>query len=165
MNSERSPMSSIQCLDANQLIPDHRLSLYGLLARVSDYSQDDPVHTTESLFRGIDIAHHAFEFPVAALALLYRHYRPAFIAILSSLARAAPRLSTDWASQMKLSQMKPAPGECPKYPPQIRALLEMLSEVEGGEPYLRWQASDFRERYFGTAAARKGAGEAYDVRI
>jgi hypothetical protein len=151
MNSERNPMSSIQCLDANQLIPDDRLSFYGLLARVSDYSQDDPVHSTEGLYRGIDIAHHTFKFPVAALALLYRRRRPAFIAALSSLARAAPWLSTDWPP---LSQMKPAPQECPKCPAQIRVLLEMLREVEdeGGERYSWWQASDFRERYFGTTA-------------
>jgi hypothetical protein len=142
MNSERNPMSSIQCLDANQLIPDDRLSLYGLLARVSDYSQDDP-----GLYRGIDIAHRTFEFPVAALALLYRHRHPAFIAALSGLARAAPWLSTD-----RVSQMKPAPQECPKCPAEIRVLLEMLREVEGGELYLRMQASNFRERYFGTTA-------------
>jgi hypothetical protein len=147
MNSERSPMSSIQCLDANQLIPDDQLSFYGLLARVSDYSQDDPVHSTEGLYRGIDIAHHAFKFPVAALALLYRHRREAFIAAISSLPRAAHWLSTDTPPLAK-----PAPQACPKYPAQIRMLLEMLREVEGGEPYLRWQASDFRERYFGTTA-------------
>jgi hypothetical protein len=99
MNSERNPMSSLQCLDANQLIPDDRLSFYGF-ARASDYSQDDPVHSTEGLYRGIDIAHRTFEFPVAALALLYRHRRPAFIAALSDLARTAPWLSTDRISQM-----------------------------------------------------------------
>jgi hypothetical protein len=92
MNSERNPMSSIQCLDANQLIPDDQLSLYGLLARVSDYSQDDPVHSTEGLYRGIDIAHRTFEFPVAALALLYRHRRPAFIAALSEQITNAYRV-------------------------------------------------------------------------
>src|SRR5262249_49935093 len=98
----------------------------------------------EGLYRGIDIAHRTFEFPVAALALLYRHRRPAFIAALSDLARAAPWMSTD-----RVSQMKPASGECPKLPAEIRALLEMLREVESGELYLRMQASDFRERYFG----------------
>ena len=31
MNSERrNPMSSIECLDTNQLIPDDRLSFYGV---------------------------------------------------------------------------------------------------------------------------------------
>ena len=117
----------------------------GLLARVSDYSQDDPVHSTEDLYRGIDIAHHTFEFPVAALALLYRHRRPAFIAVLSGLARAAPGLSADWPP---LSQMRPAPQECPKCPAGIRVLLEMLREVDGGGLYLRMQASDFRGKVF-----------------
>jgi hypothetical protein len=37
-------------MDANQLIPDDRLSFYGLLERVSDYSQDDPVHNNVDLF-------------------------------------------------------------------------------------------------------------------
>jgi hypothetical protein len=137
-------MSSLHILDANQLIPDDQLSLYGLLARVSDYSQDDPVHSTEGLYRGIDIAHRTFEFPVAALALLYRHHRPALIATLSGLGRKAPWLSTDM-----VSQMKPVSRECPKCPAEIRVLLEILREVEGGELYLRMQASDFWERYFG----------------
>jgi hypothetical protein len=153
-------MLSIHITDANQLIPDDQLSFYGLLVRVSDYSQDDPVHSTERLYRGIDIAHRTFEFPVAALALLYRHRRPALIAALSDLARTAPWLSTDI-----ISQMKPAPGECPKLPAEIWALLEMLREVEGGELYVRMQASDFRERYFGRPQLEKGVGEAYDIRI
>jgi hypothetical protein len=112
MNSKRNPMSSIQCLDANQLIPDDRISLYGLLTRVSDYSQDDPVHSTEGLYRGIDIAHHAFKFPVAALALLYRHRRAAFIVALSGLARAVSlvehRSLADEARPPRVPQMSRA---------------------------------------------------------
>jgi hypothetical protein len=158
MNSERNPMSSIQCLDANQLIPDDRLSFYGLLERVSDYSEDDPVHSTGGLYRGIDIAHRTFEFPVAALALLYRHRRPAFIAALSGLGRGAPWLSTDM-----VSQMKPVPGECPKYPAEIRVLLEMLREVEGGGRYLRMQASDFRDGYFGQRSTTQDDARAHVI--
>src|SRR5215831_13386371 len=84
-------MSSIQCLDANQLIPDNRLSFYGLLERVSDYSQDDPVHNNVDLFSGIDIAHHMFKFSVEALALLHRHVRPAFVILLCRLGAAGRR--------------------------------------------------------------------------
>src|SRR5262249_7718390 len=134
----------IHVLDANQLIPDDRLSFYGLLERVSEYSQDDPVHSLVALWRGIDIAHRMFESPVAALVFLYRHCRQAFIMALSSLGTSSPQLSSDI-----ISQMKPLPGECPKLPAEIRALLEMLREVEGGELHVRMQASGFRERYFG----------------
>jgi len=65
-------MSSLHVLDANQLIPDDRLSFYGLLERVSDYSQDDPVHNNVDLYSGIDIAYNVFRFSVEALALLHR---------------------------------------------------------------------------------------------
>jgi hypothetical protein len=87
---EASSAGETYILSAPDLIPDDKLSFYGLLQRVSDYSQDDPVHSAEGLYRGVDIAHHTFKFPIAALALLYRHRRPAFIAALSSLARTAP---------------------------------------------------------------------------
>jgi len=69
MNSER---------DANQLIPDDRLSFYGLLERVSDYSQDDPVHNNVDLFSGIDTAYNVFRFSVEALAHASAHSRNHF---------------------------------------------------------------------------------------
>jgi len=93
MNSERrNPMSSIECLDTNQLIPDDRLSFYGLLERVSEYSQDDPVHNNVDLFSGIDTAYNVFRFSVEALALLHRHARPAFMMVLCRLGAATPNL-------------------------------------------------------------------------
>jgi len=134
MNSERrNPMSSIECLDTNQLIPDDRLSFYGLLERVSEYSQDDPVHNNVDLFSGIDTAYNVFRFSVEALALLHRHARPAFMMVLCRLGAATPNLGRR-GPPIKLPYLL-----CWH---TIRVLRRLLCEVEGGKRHAEAQKDE-----------------------
>ena len=123
-------MSSIQCLDANQLIPDNKLSLYRLFKRVSDYSQDDPVHNTEDLWRGIDIAHRLLRFEVEDLASLYRHRRAAFLAGLSQIGTGLPGLSREPRFVRELSEAETsALGLHPTVARLRKLLLEVATET------------------------------------
>jgi hypothetical protein len=123
-------MSSIQCLDANQLIPDNRLSLYGLFKRVSDYSQDDPVHNTENLWRGIDIAHRLLRFEVEDPASLYRHRRAAFIAGLSQVGAGLPGLSREPRFVRELSEAEiSALASHPAVARLREVLIELVTET------------------------------------
>ena len=82
--SEAAPeVSKFFVASATDLIPDDKLSIWDLIDRASEYSQDDPVHNKADLYQGIYTAHPGLDVPVGALALLYRRARAAFIMTLS----------------------------------------------------------------------------------
>ena len=136
---EASSAGEICILSAPDLIPDDKLGIFDLIDHASEHNQDDPIHCKSNLYAGIYAAHAVLGFPVAALALIHRRARAAFIMTLSR-----GRLSFDAIHMLRRLLYEIPGGKRYAEAHEEAELLRAKAEIERG--MWAYRAAEGRER-------------------